>query len=131
MRDYFEMMRSEASGVAYNKSEHNQALRRLLNGRSKSSVELKHQNISAVLDVLGLPYIHGYKPWGNSQLLLRNSVQAYVLKNQQLVGAIVPKLCIDLWGPLLDSQGFVIPNHNGTQFAPGSIASKLDVLRCR
>ncbi|NMZ60983.1 DUF3883 domain-containing protein [Pseudomonas nitroreducens] len=92
VRDYFEMMRSEASGVAYNKSEHNQALRRLLNGRSKSSVELKHQNISAVLDALGLPYINGYKPRGNSQLLLRKSVQAYVLKHQQAVGAIVDAL---------------------------------------
>lgn len=55
------------------------------NGRSKSSVELKHQNISAVLDALGLPYINGYKPRGNSQLLLRKSVQAYVLKHPQRV----------------------------------------------
>ena len=92
VRDYFEMLRSEAAGVSYNKSEHNQALRRLLSGRSKSSVELKHQNISAVLDALGLPYINGYKPRGNSQLLLRKSVQAYVLKHQQAVGAIVDAL---------------------------------------
>ena len=81
VRDYFEMLREEAAGVAYNKSEHNQSLRRVLNGRSKSSVELKHQNISAVLDALGLPYINGYKPRGNSQLLLRKSVQAYILKH--------------------------------------------------
>ena len=92
VRDYFEMLRAEAAGVAYNKSEHNHALRRLLNGRSKSSVELKHQNISAVLDALGLPYINGYKPRGNSQLLLRKSVQAYVLKHQQTVGTIVDAL---------------------------------------
>jgi hypothetical protein len=64
----------------------------VLNGRSKSSVELKHQNISAVLDALGLPYINGYKPRGNSQLLLRKSVQAYVLTHQQAVGAIVDAL---------------------------------------
>lgn len=92
VRDYFEMLRAEAEGQSYNKSEHNQALRRLLNGRSKSSVELKHQNISAVLDALGLPYINGYKPRGNSQLLLRKSVQAYVLKNQQAVATIVDAL---------------------------------------
>jgi hypothetical protein len=92
VRDYFEMLRSEAAGASYNKSEHNQALRHLLNGRSKSSVELKHQNISAVLDALGLPYINGYKPRGNSQLLLRKSVQAYVLMHQQAVGAIVDAL---------------------------------------
>jgi hypothetical protein len=90
--DYFDMLRAEAAGRPFNKSEHNQILRRRLNGRSKSSVELKHQNISAVLDALGLPYINGYKPRGNSQLLLRKSVQAYVLKHQQLVGTIVDAL---------------------------------------
>lgn len=92
VQDYFEMLRAEAAGEPYNKSEHNQALRLLLNGRSKSSVELKHQNISAVLDALGLPYINGYKPRANSQLLLRKSVQAYVLKHQQTVGTIVDTL---------------------------------------
>lgn len=92
VRDYFEMLRAEAAGLPFNKSEHNQALRRLLSGRSKSSVELKHQNISSVLDALGLPYINGYKPRGNSQLLLRKTVQAYVLKNRQEVGAIVDSL---------------------------------------
>ncbi|EID8504747.1 hypothetical protein LCI27_006027, partial [Escherichia coli] len=60
VEDYFDMLRAEAAGEPYHKSEHNQALRQLLNGRSKSSVELKHQNISAVLDALGLPYINGY-----------------------------------------------------------------------
>jgi hypothetical protein len=69
--DCFEMLRAEAAGLPFNKSEHNQVLRQQLNGRSKSSVELKHQNISAVLDALGLPYINGYKPRVNSQLLLR------------------------------------------------------------
>lgn len=90
--DYFEMLRAEAAGRPFNKSEHNQELRRLLSGRSKSSVELKHQNISAVLDALGLPYIKGYKPRGNSQLLLRKAVQAYVLEHQQFVGKIVDAL---------------------------------------
>lgn len=92
VRDYFAMLRAEAAGLPFNKSEHNQALRRLLSGRTKSSVELKHQNISAVLDALGLPYINGYKPRGNSQLLLRKSVQAYLLKYQQEVGSIVDAL---------------------------------------
>ncbi|MCV5720467.1 hypothetical protein OFM97_28060, partial [Escherichia coli] len=45
VEDYFDMLRAEAAGEPYHKSEHNQALRQLLNGRSKSSVELKHQNI--------------------------------------------------------------------------------------
>ncbi|WP_313484792.1 DUF3883 domain-containing protein [Stutzerimonas kunmingensis] len=92
VEDYFDMLRAEAAGEPYNKSEHNQTLRQQLNGRSKSSVELKHQNISAVLDALGLPYINGYKPRGNSQLLLRKSVQAFVLERQKLVGSIVDAL---------------------------------------
>ncbi|MCY1353338.1 hypothetical protein D9M69_396760 [compost metagenome] len=90
--DYFEMLRLEASGLAYKKSEHNEMLRKQLNGRSKASVELKHQNISAVLTALGLPFIQGYKPRGNSQLLLRKSVQEYVTKHASEVGKIVDAL---------------------------------------
>ncbi len=55
VEDYFDMLRAEAAGEPYHKSEHNRALRQLLNGRSKSSVELKHQNISAVLDARACP----------------------------------------------------------------------------
>lgn len=90
--DYFEMLRLEADGLAYNKSEHNEMLRKQLNGRSKASVELKHQNISAVLAGLGLPFIQGYKPRGNSQLLLRKAVQEYVIQHSVAVGKIVDVL---------------------------------------
>ncbi|MFG5862634.1 protein NO VEIN domain-containing protein [Metapseudomonas sp. CR1201] len=90
--DYFEMLRLEADGLAYNKSEHNEVLRRQLNGRSKASVELKHQNISSVLAGLGLPFIQGYKPRGNSQLLLRKAVQEYVIQHSVAVGKIVDAL---------------------------------------
>jgi hypothetical protein len=90
--DYFEMLRLEADGLAYNKSEHNEMLRKQLNGRSKASVELKHQNISAVLAGLGLPFIQGYKPRGNSQLLLRKAVQEYVIQHSVAVGKIVDAL---------------------------------------
>ncbi|MNF50180.1 hypothetical protein D3C84_314700 [compost metagenome] len=90
--DYFEMLRLEADGLAYKKSEHNDALRKQLNGRSKASVELKHQNISAVLAGLGLPFIQGYKPRGNSQLLLRKTVQEYVTRHSAVVGKIVDAL---------------------------------------
>jgi hypothetical protein len=86
---YFEMLTLEARQDPYNKSERNAALRPLLRGRSKASVELKHQNISAVLDGMGLPFIAGYKPRGNSQLLLRKSVQQYILSRADLVGQVV------------------------------------------
>lgn len=69
--DYFEMLRAELAGEEFNKSAHNEALREKLNNRSKGSVELKHQNISAVLYELGLHFIVGYKPRGNLQVLLK------------------------------------------------------------
>lgn len=89
---YFEMLRREALQQQYKKSEFNLELREVLNGRSKASVELKHQNVSAVLDGLGLPFIAGYKPRGNSQLLLRKEVQRFVLDHAELVEQIVDAL---------------------------------------
>ena len=83
VKDYFEMLRLESLGEPYSKSEHNEQLRTKLTARSKSSIELKHQNISAVLDQLGLPYIRGYKPRSNLQELLRKTVLEYVERNQQ------------------------------------------------
>jgi hypothetical protein len=80
VQDYFEMLAMESQSAAYNKAEHNERLRSKLTVRSKSSIELKHQNISAVLDQLGLPYIKGYKPRSNLQQLLRHTVLDYVEK---------------------------------------------------
>lgn len=63
--DYFAMLRAERSGVSYNKTEHRRALSKLLHRRSDGSIERKHQNISAVLIELGMPYVEGYKPLSN------------------------------------------------------------------
>jgi hypothetical protein len=46
-------------------------LKALLDGRTAGAIELKHQNISAILVELGHTYISGYKPRGNYQSLLR------------------------------------------------------------
>ncbi|MFL6811299.1 MAG: hypothetical protein ACJ8FD_20030, partial [Bradyrhizobium canariense] len=62
--DYFSMLGEEITGASYNKAAHNRALRDRLD-RSKSSVEFKHRNISAVLVKLGLPRINGYFPAEN------------------------------------------------------------------
>lgn len=64
--DYFAMLFEELSGMPYNKSQHNAALQNLT-GRTRSSIEFKHCNISAVLELLGLPTISGYKPRRNFQ----------------------------------------------------------------
>lgn len=89
VQDYFQMLRLEASGQEFNKAEHNDQLRRILRARSKGSIEMKHQNISAVLDQLGLPYIRGYKPRSNFQELLREVVVAYVRREPGMLYTIV------------------------------------------
>lgn len=87
--DYFQMLRFEATGQSFSKTEHNEQLRQRLRARSKGAIEMKHQNISAVLDQLGLPYIRGYKPRSNFQDLLREVVLAYVQREHQELQIIV------------------------------------------
>lgn len=76
MADYLDMLASELRGEPYNKARHRRQLMQLLDGRSPGAVERKHMNISAVLIQLGLPYISGYKPYGNYQQLLFDTVAA-------------------------------------------------------
>lgn len=92
--DYMSMLRKELLGEPFVKSEHNAALRGQLEGRTRGSVEFKHQNISAVLSSLGQPYITGYRPLYNYQRLLEQVVLEY-LEND-------PDFFLRLWdSPLL------------------------------
>lgn len=72
--DYFSMLEKELSGIPYNKSEHRRRLKPLLNGRSDGSIERKHGNISAILIEARHPYIRGYKPFSQYQMLLSDMV---------------------------------------------------------
>ena len=75
--DYFDMLRLELAGEHYVKSQRNAALQELT-GRSKGSIEFKHQNISAVLHELGMPWIIGYKPKANYQNALIDGIERFV-----------------------------------------------------
>ncbi len=78
--DYFSMLVDELQGKIINKARHRRALIPLLNNRTDGSVEFKHQNISAVLIGMGIPYIKGYKPRFNFQKsLLTKKIQQYLL----------------------------------------------------
>lgn len=70
---YRGMLLQELEGIPFNKAENNRAVQAQTR-RNKGSVEFKHQNISAILNQLGLPYIEGYKPRGNYQALLERVV---------------------------------------------------------
>jgi hypothetical protein len=94
--DYFAMLRAELAGELYNKAEHNRRLRPLLDGRSKSAVELKHQNISAVLVGMGLPYLAGYKPARNYQKsLLPHAIADHLARTPGLLEGLAEGRLLD------------------------------------
>ncbi|UTW03100.1 DUF3883 domain-containing protein [Amphritea atlantica] len=84
VQDYFNMLRLELRGEQYNKAEHRRALIQQLSNRTHGSVEMKHQNISAVLMSEDIQGIVGYKPLGNYQGALFNEVFSYLARNRDL-----------------------------------------------
>lgn len=75
--DYFAMLSDDLARRPYNKAEHNRALQARI-GRDRGSIEYKHQNISAVLQWLGQPWIAGYKPALNFQGSLVETVMRWL-----------------------------------------------------
>ncbi|MBK7906122.1 MAG: DUF3883 domain-containing protein [Gemmatimonadetes bacterium] len=78
------MLENELRGEAYSKAAHNRLLQTLLNGRSPGAIEFKHANISAILIELGFPYLDGYKPRGNYQELLKEEVEAHLVRHERI-----------------------------------------------
>lgn len=83
VKDYFVMLEHEQMGQPFNKAAHRRALMETT-GRSYGSIEFKHCNISAVLEALGLPRIEGYRPRGNFQRALFETVEAHVNEKPDL-----------------------------------------------
>lgn len=82
--DYFAMLAEDLSGRPYNKAGHGRALIEKL-GRTHGSIEFKHQNISAVLDQLGLPWIAGYIPRRHYQNALFGAIDRYLTKHPAIL----------------------------------------------
>jgi hypothetical protein len=82
--DYFSMLRAELSRQPYVKSHHSAVLMKQI-GRTHRSVEFKHQNISAVLEEMGLPWIVGYKPKRNYQASIFGAIDRYLSSNEDAV----------------------------------------------
>ncbi|MDE0143057.1 MAG: DUF3883 domain-containing protein [Caldilineaceae bacterium] len=98
VKDYFAMLEHEQMGRPFNKAEHRRALMETT-GRSHGSIEFKHCNISAVMEALGLPRIEGYRPRGNIQRALFETVEALVNEKPDLY-----KLLTGEVGTLRDSS---------------------------
>ncbi len=87
--DYFSMLRAELSRQQYVKSHHSAVLMQQI-GRTHRSVEFKHQNISAVLEELGMPWIIGYKPKRNYQSSIFGAIDRYLSSNELIVYQQLP-----------------------------------------
>lgn len=64
---YIDMLQKERRGEPYVKAQAVRTLGEILPARSSGSIERKFQNVSAILDESGLPWIEGYKPLANYQ----------------------------------------------------------------
>lgn len=100
--DYFNMLHSELAGVGYNKSEHRRALMRLIN-RNDGSIEFKHQNLSAVLQELGQPWIAGYKPRANYQGAIIDAVGRHLSNRPDALESAF------IQPSIVNSDGIVVP----------------------
>jgi len=78
---YFAMLAEDLAGRPYNKAARNRQLQDLLPERNRSSIEFKHQNMSAVLKGLGEAWISGYKPAFNFQMSLVDAVARWLATN--------------------------------------------------
>jgi Domain of unknown function (DUF3883) len=87
--DYFSMLRAELSRQSYVKSHHSALLMEQV-GRTHRSVEFKHQNISAVLEEMGLPWITGYKPKRNYQASIFAAIDRYLSSDQDIAYSQLP-----------------------------------------
>lgn len=87
--DYFSMLRAELSRQPYVKSHHSAVLMEQI-GRTHRSVEFKHQNISAVLEEMGLPWIVGYKPKRNYQASIFGAIDRYLSSNGDIAYEQLP-----------------------------------------
>lgn len=82
--DYFAMLAADLAGEPYIKSRHSATLMAEI-GRTHRSIEFKHQNISAVLDELGLPWIPGYIPKRNYQNAIFDAIDRYLTLHTRIL----------------------------------------------
>jgi Domain of unknown function (DUF3883) len=83
---YFLMLAEEWAGRDYNKSEYRRSVIAAI-GRKPGSIERKLQNVSAILDEIGIPWIQGYKPLAHYQDSLVAVVEEHLLQHPELFAA--------------------------------------------
>ena len=99
---YFQMLRMQELGQKPSKAEYNRRLQQLLPARNKASIERKHANISAVLNLYGAQTLSGYKPLPNFQKLLVEVVGRALEQDHALDEAALRRVETPAEKPLLD-----------------------------
>jgi hypothetical protein len=114
--DYFDMLEADLSGRPYVKLKHSQALMAKI-GRTHRSIEFKHQNISAVLDELGMPWIPGYIPKRNYQNAIFDAIDRYLTEHPAVLDRVpsspavaVPPATVFVEAPILSVPAEPIPD---------------------
>jgi hypothetical protein len=102
--DYFDMLAADLARIPYVKSKHSASVMERT-GRTHRSVEFKHQNISAVMDELGLPWIPGYMPKRNYQ----NAIFGAIDRHLSLDPAILDLAPVASSYPVSPAATFVSP----------------------
>jgi hypothetical protein len=107
--DYLQMLRMQELGQKPNKTEHKRRLMQLLPARNEASIEYKHRNISAVLNLYGAQTLSGYKPLPNFQRLLIDVVGRALERDRALDEAAVRAVETPAVPPLVeDFHDFVV-----------------------
>ena len=88
--DYFAMLEADLVGRSYVKTKHSAALMEKI-GRTPRAVEFKHQNISAALDELGMPWIPGYIPKRNYQKAIFPAIDRYLSAHAKILEFVPEK----------------------------------------
>lgn len=104
--DYFAMLTAELSAQPYVKSHHSAVLMAEI-GRTHRSVEFKHQNISAVMEELGLPWIHGYKPKRNYQNAIFDAIDRYLTRTNWLAQPMLEQRPVIVEAAAINADVFV------------------------
>ena len=68
---YFQFLEADRAGTKIAKTSAYRVLVERYGARSKGSYESKMQNISAVMEAIGLPFVKGLRPRGNAGAKLR------------------------------------------------------------
>jgi hypothetical protein len=89
--DYCDMLLKQERGESFRKVDHYKPLIARL-GRTKPSVEMRYENISAALILLDAPWVSGYAPLTHGATLVLPYVAAHLDKDLELRRAITKRV---------------------------------------